>query len=690
MASPIENNYGAKIIVRYMKKFPTTLPFIILILFLTLFAVSLMGQEKQKNVLTYSDFIQRVLPLDGRPSNAYKVELRNGDDIARVEEKSGEIYYARVPANLLGANTELANKLVEKNIQVEVKAPPNDNVWAGVLSNFIVPLVLFGLFIFMLRNLGGGGAMSFGKSRAKLMEKDINIGFDDVAGIEESKQELEEIVDFLKNSQKYTSLGAKIPKGVMLVGPPGCGKTLLAKAVAGEAGVPFFSISGSDFVEMFVGVGASRVRDLFEQAKKNAPCIVFIDEIDAVGRQRSGMSGGGNDEREQTLNQLLVEMDGFQMNSGIIIIAATNRPDVLDKALLRPGRFDRKVVVDVPDMTGRFEILKVHARGKPIAESVDLETLAKRTPGFSGADLSNLINEAAILAAREGKKEIDTSFLEEAIDKVAIGPEKKSKIIKPKDQVCTAIHEVGHTLISIYYESPNQFHKVTIIPRGMALGLTWSTEEEYKVSASEKQLKIEMRTLLGGRAAEELMFGKENVTTGASNDMERCSAIARAMITKFGMNQELGIVTYGEKSGNAYLGDEYTSRNYSDEYARKIDHEVQTLIQSLYIEVKDCLNTHKQELLAVSQVLLEKETMDKSEVFEVLEQVKEGRFEAIPVEEFETLAQSRTPEKIKTMLAEESQKRKEERERLRALEKAKKLDTESVKPDKSIDDQMYG
>jgi cell division protease FtsH len=671
-----------------MKKFPQSLPFIILILFLTLFTISLMGQEKQRNVLSYSDFIKRVLPNDDSPSTAYKVELRNGDDVARIEEKTGEVYYARVPANLLGANTELADKLIERNVNVEVKAQPRDNLWAGLLSNFLVPLVLFGLFIFMIRNIGGGGAMSFGKSRAKQMEKDIKISFDDVAGIEESKQELEEIVDFLKNSQKYTSLGAKIPKGVILVGPPGCGKTLLAKAVAGEAGVPFFSISGSDFVEMFVGVGASRVRDLFEQAKKNAPCIVFIDEIDAVGRQRSGMSGGGNDEREQTLNQLLVEMDGFQTNSGIIIIAATNRPDVLDKALLRPGRFDRKVVVDVPDMTGRHDILKVHARGKPLADSVDLETLAKRTPGFSGADLSNLINEAAILAARDKKIDIDMSFLEEAIDKVAIGPEKKSKIIKPKDQVCTAIHEIGHTLISLYYESPNEFHKVTIIPRGMALGLTWSTEEEYKVSASKKQLMIEMRTLLGGRAAEEIIFGVDNVTTGASNDMERCSAIARAMVTKYGMNQALGIVTYGEKSGNPYLGDEYSSRNYSDEYANKIDQEVQVLIQALYEEVKEKLIENKEELLAVSQVLLEKETMDKQEVLDVLESVKNQDFEAIPLEQFESLAQSRTPEKIKAMLEEESNKRKEERERLREIEKAKQENLNKKKSD--IEDQFFG
>jgi cell division protease FtsH len=672
-----------------MKKLPATLPFIILVLFLTLFAVSLMGEEKQRKILSYSDFIRRVLPVDGSPSSAYKVVLTNGEDIARVEDKSGEIYFARVPANLLGANPELADKLVERGVQVDVQAKPSDNVWAGVLSNFLVPLVLFGLFLFMLRNVGGGGAMSFGKSRARLMTKDINITFDDVAGIEESKKELEEIVDFLKNSQKYTSLGAKIPKGVMLLGPPGCGKTLLAKAVAGEAGVPFFSISGSDFVEMFVGVGASRVRDLFEQAKKNAPCIVFIDEIDAVGRQRSGMSGGGNDEREQTLNQLLVEMDGFQPNSGIIVLAATNRPDVLDKALLRPGRFDRKVTIDTPDYNGRLEILKVHTRGKPISQDVDLETLARRTPGFSGADIANLINESAILAARESKKEIEMHFLEDAIDKVAIGPERKSKIIKPKDQVNTAIHEVGHTLMSIFYESSNEFHKVTIIPRGMALGLTWSTEEEYRVSQSEKQLRVEMRVLLGGRAAEEIIFGRENVTTGASNDMERCSAIARAMITRFGMNDSLGIVTYGDRQGNSFLDQEFSSRNYSEGYANKIDAEVQNLIDQLYQEVKQSLSEHKNELLAVSQVLLQKETLDKEEVFQILEQVKTGEFETLPLDQFETLASSRTPEKIKQLIKEEQDKRRAERERLRHLEQLKKS-AEQQQQERPRDERFYG
>ncbi len=675
-----------------MKKLPSTLPLIILVLFLTLFAVSLMGQEKQRKILSYSDFIQRVLPTDGSASTAYKVELTNGDDIAKIEDKTGEVYYARVPANLLGSNPDLADKLVAHGVKVEVKAQPSDNVWAGVVSNFVVPLVLFGLFIFMLRNVGGGGPMSFGKSRAKLMTRNTNISFDDVAGIEESKQELEEIVDFLKNSEKYTSLGAKIPKGIILVGPPGCGKTLLAKAVAGEAGVPFFSISGSDFVEMFVGVGASRVRDLFEQAKKNAPCIIFIDEIDAVGRQRSGMSGGGNDEREQTLNQLLVEMDGFQPNSGIIILAATNRPDVLDKALLRPGRFDRKVTIDTPDLSGRLEILNVHTRGKPVASNVSTETLAKRTPGFSGADLANLINEAAILAARDGAKEVTMKYLEEAIDKVAIGPERKSKIIKPKDQVNTAIHETGHTLISIYFESTNEFHKVTIIPRGMALGLTWSTEEEYKVSQSEEQLRTEMRVLLAGRAAEEFIFGSGKVTTGASNDMERCSAIARAMITKFGMNQSLGIVTYGERHGNGFLGDEYSSKNYSEAYANKIDQEVQVLVQALYEEVKASLKEHRSELLAVSQVLLSKETLDKEEVFGILEQVKRGEFETIPLEQFEALATSRTPEKIKAQIKEEQDKRKAERERLRLMEaqrlEALKAKEANTKPDDN--QQLYG
>lgn len=675
-----------------MKKLPSTLPFIILVLFLTLFAVSLMGQEKQRKVLSYSEFIQMVLPADDMPSKARKVELTNGDDVARVEDKKGNVYFARVPANLLGANPELADRMVAKGVKVDVKAEPGDNVWAGVVSNFVVPLVLFGLFIFMLRNVGGGGPMSFGKSRAKLMTRNINIGFDDVAGIEESKQELEEIVDFLKNSQKYTALGAKIPKGVMLIGPPGCGKTLLAKAVAGEAGVPFFSISGSDFVEMFVGVGASRVRDLFEQAKRNAPCIVFIDEIDAVGRQRSGMSGGGNDEREQTLNQLLVEMDGFQPNSGIIVLAATNRPDVLDKALLRPGRFDRKVTIDTPDLNGRNDILQVHTRGKPLAKDVNVEVLAKRTPGFSGADLANLINEAAILAARDNQKEISMHCLEEAIDKVAIGPERKSKIIKPKDQVCTAIHEVGHTLMSIYYESPNEFHKVTIIPRGMALGLTWSTEEEYKVSVSKSQLETEMRVLLGGRAAEEIIFGRENVTTGASNDMERCTAIARAMITRFGMNKDLGIITYGEKQGSSFLDAEYMSKNYSESYAAKIDEEIQSLVNRLYEEVKAKLIEHKDELLAISQALLHKETLEKEEVFEILEKLKSGEgFERVPFEEFEILASSRTPEKIKALIKEEAEKRRQERERLRAIERARReAEQQKIASSSSDDKFLFG
>jgi cell division protease FtsH len=637
------------------------------VLFLTLFAISLVGQENSREVLSYSEFIERFLPKEGITS-AYKVTLSNGEDVAKVEAKDGQIYYARIPMNLLNSNSELADKLVAKGVQVEIEAQKTGGFWVGIFSNILVPLILFGLFIFMLRNAGGASPMSFGKSRAKMMTKDINITFDDVAGIDESKQELEEIVDFLKNSQKYKSLGAKIPKGVLLVGPPGCGKTLLAKAVAGEAGVPFFSISGSDFVEMFVGVGASRVRDLFEQAKRNSPCIVFIDEIDAVGRQRSGMSGGGNDEREQTLNQLLVEMDGFQANIGIIVLAATNRPDVLDKALLRPGRFDRKVTIDTPDLSGREKILDVHSRGKPMAKDVDIKLIAKRTPGFSGADLSNLINEAAILSARYGEKEIREKYLEEAIDKVAIGPERKSKIIKPKDQVLTAIHEIGHTIISIYSGSTNEFHKVTIIPRGMALGLTWSTEEEHRVSASEKQLRAEIMTLLGGRAAEEIVFGKENVTTGASNDLERSSAIARAMVSKFGMNQSIGLVTYGEQHGNSFLEQSFSSRNYSEEYANKIDQEVQVLIQSMYEQVKRILQEHYRELMGLSQKLLEKETLDKDEVMRIIEEIKENKFSAKSLEEFESIAVSRTPEAIEEKMKKEQEERKQERERLRAEE----------------------
>ena len=652
-----------------MKKVPSTLPLVVLVLFLSLFIMSLMGQDNKRRILSYSDFIKRVLPSDGSASPVYKVILTNGDDIAKIEDKNGEIYYARIPASLLGANQDLADKLVNQDIEVDVKAQANEGFWINIISNFIVPIALFAFFIFMLRNAGGAGPMSFGKSRAKMMTKDINVTFDDVAGISESKRELEEIVDFLKRTEKYKALGAKVPKGVLLVGPPGCGKTLLAKAVAGESGVPFFSISGSDFVEMFVGVGASRVRDLFEQAKKNAPCIVFIDEIDAVGRQRSGMSGGGNDEREQTLNQLLVEMDGFQPNSGIIVLAATNRPDVLDKALLRPGRFDRKVVIDTPDLAGRKQILDVHVRGKPVAEEVDLKIIAKRTPGFSGADLMNLVNEAAILAARESDKEIRLKHIEEAIDKVAIGPEKRSKIIKPKDQLNTAIHEIGHTLISIFKESNNEFHKVTIIPRGMALGLTWSTEEEYKVSASEKHLRTEMMVLLGGRVAEEIIFGKENVTTGASNDMERCTAIARAMITRYGMNRDLGIVTYGDNESNPYLSQSAYMQNYSDEFARKIDIEVKELIQELYEQVKTLLNEKRNLLLGLSQELLYKETLDKEQVFSTIEKIQNGEYFIQSLEEMEKIATSRMPERVETMIREEEAERKRERERLRKEEK---------------------
>jgi cell division protease FtsH len=655
-----------------MKKVPSTLPLVVLVLFLSLFVMSLMGQDNKRRILSYSDFIKRVLPNDGSSSPIYRVILTNGDDIAKIEDKNGEIYYARIPASLLGANQDLADRLVNHDIEVDVKAQSNEGFWINIISNFIIPVGLFAFFIFMLRNAGGGGPMSFGKSRAKMMTKDINVSFDDVAGISESKRELEEIVDFLKSTDKYKALGAKVPKGVLLVGPPGCGKTLLAKAVAGEAGVPFFSISGSDFVEMFVGVGASRVRDLFEQAKKNAPCIIFIDEIDAVGRQRSGMSGGGNDEREQTLNQLLVEMDGFQPNSGIIVLAATNRPDVLDKALLRPGRFDRKVVIDTPDLAGRKQILDVHARGKPMAADIDLKVIAKRTPGFSGADLMNLVNESAILAARDTAKEIQVKHIEEAIDKVAIGPEKRSKIIKPKDQLNTAIHEIGHTIISIFKESNNEFHKVTIIPRGMALGLTWSTEEEYKVSASEKHLKTEMMVLLGGRVAEEITFGKENITTGASNDMERCTAIARAMITRYGMNSNLGIVTYGDNESNPYLSQSSYMQNYSDEFAKKIDEEVKDLIQTMYTEVKTLLNEKKTLLLGLSQELLRRETLDKEQVFLTIEQIQKGEYEILSLDEMEKIATSRMPERVETMIREEEAQRRDERERLRKEENEEK------------------
>jgi len=494
---------------------------------------------------------------------------------------------------------------------------------SGLFTNLIslAPLVLMvALLFFILRQAQSGGsqALSFGRSRAKMQsENRPKVTFADVAGVDEAKEELAEIVDFLKFPKKYQSLGARIPKGVLLLGPPGTGKTLLARAIAGEAGVPFLSISGSDFVEMFVGVGASRVRDLFDQAKKSAPCIVFIDEIDAVGRQRGAGLGGGHDEREQTLNQLLVEMDGFDQNTGVILIAATNRADVLDPALLRPGRFDRQVVVDRADFKGREKILEVHARNKPLGKEVSLTTLAKRTPGFSGADLENLLNEAALLAARRNKNSIEMLECDEAIDRVMVGPERKSLVMSPREKETTAHHESGHALLGALLDKSDPIHKVTIIPRGMALGMTWSLPDDDRHSRTREELIAQITMALGGRLAEEIKFG--DVTTGASNDFEKATELARRMVTQYGMS-ELGPIQYGRGAHQVFLGRDFgDERSYSEEIASKIDGQVRTIIESSYVNGRQMLETNWGKVERMVASLLEYETVDAEEVRAIIE-----------------------------------------------------------------------
>ncbi|HET7814446.1 MAG TPA: ATP-dependent zinc metalloprotease FtsH [Candidatus Baltobacteraceae bacterium] len=503
---------------------------------------------------------------------------------------------------------------------VRFDAPTNGTLFTSLLS--ILPFLLIGLlFFFILRQAQSGGsqALSFGRSRAKMLsENRPKVTFNDVAGVDEAKEELGEIVEFLKYPKKFQALGARIPKGVLLLGPPGSGKTLLARAIAGEAGVPFFSISGSDFVEMFVGVGASRVRDLFDQAKKSAPCIIFIDEIDAVGRQRGAGLGGGHDEREQTLNQLLVEMDGFDQNTGVILIAATNRPDVLDPALLRPGRFDRQIVVDRADIKGRQKILEVHARNKPLSREVALETLAKRTPGFSGADLENLLNEAALLAARRNKTVIEMNDCDEAIDRVMVGPERKSIVMSQKEKENTAYHESGHAIIGALTEKSDPIHKVTIIPRGMALGITWSLPEDDRHSQTKEELLAVITRMLGGRLAEEIKF--KDVTTGASNDFEKATEIARRMVTQYGMSDTLGPIQYGRGQHQVFLGrDLGEERNYSEEIASKIDAEVRRIIESCYERGRQILTQNWDKVERMVASLLEYETVEADEVRAILE-----------------------------------------------------------------------
>ena len=605
-----------------MKKYQLIGVYITLILVMLVFVNSVFTTKTNIVENTYSEFMNLV-----KNQKIEKVTIYDDYLIAKTQTPEGTTLKHKVSIPLDKSN--LINKLETNNVAIQIEHSTNSGQWIGLIGSLIFPLFLLIALILMFRSAQSGGtqAMSFGKSKAKMMlDNKVKVTFADVAGIDESKQELEEIIDFLKNNQKYLQLGAKIPKGVLLVGAPGTGKTLMAKAVAGEAGVPFFSISGSDFVEMFVGVGASRVRDLFEQAKKHAPCIVFIDEIDAVGRQRGAGLGGGHDEREQTLNQLLVEMDGFDSTTGIIIVAATNRPDILDNALLRPGRFDRQVVIDRPDVLGREKILDVHIKGKPLAPEVDIKTLAKRTPGFTGADLANLINEAAILAARNDKKEIEMEDMEEAIDKIIAGPERKSRIIDDQEKENTAYHETGHALLAKFLKNCDPLHKVTIIPRGMALGVTMTLPEKDHLTYKKSQLFDQIAMLLGGRITEEITFGKEEITTGAQNDIEKASKIARQIVTTFGMSEKLGTISYGNKNEHVFLGRDFgTERNYSEEVASEIDEEVKKIIEERYEYAKKILVKNKDIIDEIVKVLLERETLDKDEVGEIIERVQAER-----------------------------------------------------------------
>ncbi len=571
-----------------------------------------------QKTLKYSQFIQEV-----KRGEIENVGLSADRSKAQIQAKDGTKAIVNLPPN----DNQLVSILTE-NVKGNIYVlPTNDeSVWFRVLSSLFFPvLLLVGLFFLLRRAQSGPGnqAMNFGKSKARVqMEPQTQITFGDVAGIEQAKLELTEVVDFLKNADRFTALGAKIPKGVLLVGPPGTGKTLLARAVAGEAGVPFFSISGSEFVEMFVGVGASRVRDLFEQAKAQAPCIVFIDEIDAVGRQRGAGLGGGNDEREQTLNQLLTEMDGFEGNTGIIIIAATNRPDVLDSALLRPGRFDRQVVVDRPDYAGRLEILNVHARGKTLAKDVDLERISRRTPGFTGADLANLLNESAIMAARRSLTEISMDEVNDAIDRILAGPEKKDRVMSEKRKTLVAYHEAGHALVGALMPDYDPVQKISIIPRGNAGGLTWFTPSEDRMESglySRSYLQNQMAVALGGRIAEEIIFGEEEVTTGASSDLQQVARVARQMVMRYGMSEKLGPVALGRQQGNMFLGRDIASeRDFSEETAGLIDDEVSALVAEAYRRAKDVLIGNKSILDKLANMLVDKETVDSEELQDLL------------------------------------------------------------------------
>jgi cell division protease FtsH len=576
-----------------------------------------------------------------------KITINTKDNSLDVTKKgpngeSGESFSTGYPPN---TEQSLLNLIDESKVPTTVHGTGGSSLLS--LLTYILPFVLFfGFWIFLMNQMQGGGSrvMNFGKSKAKRMSVDApKITFRDVAGVDEAVQELQEIKEFLENPKKFQALGARIPKGVLLYGPPGTGKTLLARAVAGEAGVPFFSISGSDFVEMFVGVGASRVRDLFEQAKQNSPCIIFMDEIDAVGRHRGAGMGGGHDEREQTLNQLLVEMDGFEMKDNIILIAATNRPDILDPALLRPGRFDRQVVVDRPDRKGRKHILEVHTRGKPLAKVIDLDALAGQTPGFTGADLANLINEAALLTARTGKREITMQELEEGIMRVIAGPEKKTRVMSEKERLITAFHEMGHAIVGHLLENTDPVHKISIISRGQALGYTISLPGEDKFLTSRAELTDTMAMTLGGRAAEEIVFGE--ITTGASNDLEKVTETAKQMVMRFGMSERLGPRVFGHDRGQPFLGREFSSEpDYSDEIAREIDDEIRRIVESAHQTAKDLLTENRENLDTISKILLKRETIDAEQFIALLDGKSEDEV-FVDDEEPEPVEPAREPER---------------------------------------------